>query len=69
MALAVRHWRQAVVSRFLQVSAFCASSAGQGMGQLFAKVPNPHTHQGQDSPGVLTDRASKAIFCVSTLNQ
>jgi len=39
------------------------------MGQVFAKAPNPHTHQGQDSLGALSDRSSKAIFCVRMLNQ
>lgn len=38
------------------------------MGQLFAQMPDPGTHQEQDSAGAPTDRSRKVIFCVSTLN-
>lgn len=44
-----RRWRRVAVSRVLRVSAFRASSAGQGTGRLFAKVPNPRMHRGRDS--------------------
>lgn len=64
-----RHRGQVIVSRVLRVSAFCASSAGQGKGRLFAEVPNPGTHRGQDLLGAPADTSRKAIFCVFTMNQ